>query len=293
MRLLHLINVELTRSIFMARPLRLELAGALYHVTSRGDRREAIYFDDDDRNCWLAVFAQVCKRYNWVCHAWCQMSNHYHIVVETVEANLSQGMRQLNGVYTQSINRKYRRVGHVFQGRYKAIIVEKESYLLELARYVVLNPLRAQMVQSLTDWPWSSYGAMIGREVAASWMQTDWILSQFSSQRDRAIAAYVDFVRSGVGLPALWQNLRAQVYLGSDAFMEKMQTHVGQEIGEVPRVQQRPIAWSLERYAAHYSTKQESMVAAYMSGDFTLKKIADHFGVHYSTVSRIVKQYGS
>ena len=277
----------------MVRPLRLALAGALYHVTSRGDRREAIYFDDDDRERWLDVFAQVCKRYNWVCHAWCQMSNHYHIVIETVEGNLSQGMRQLNGVYTQSINRKYQRVGHVFQGRYKAIIVEKESYLLELARYVVLNPLRAQMVQSLIEWRWSSYASMIGREAAASWLQTDWILSQFSPQRDRAISAYVDFVRSGVGLPALWQNLRAQVYLGSDAFMEKMQTHVVQEISEVPRVQQRPIACSLERYAAHYSTKQESMVAAYTSGDFTLKKIADHFGVHYSTVSRIVKQYGS
>jgi putative transposase len=277
----------------MARPLRLALAGALYHVTSRGDRREAIYFDDDDRERWLELFAQVCKRYNWVCHAWCQMSNHYHIVIETVEGNLSQGMRQLNGVYTQSNNRKYQRVGHVFQGRYKAIIVEKESYLLELARYVVLNPLRARMVQSLTDWPWSSYASMIGREAAASWLQTDWILSQFSPQRDRAIAAYADFVRAGVGLPALWQNLRAQVYLGSDAFMEKMQTHVVQEISEVPRVQQRPIAWSLDRYAAHYSTKQESMVAAYMSGDFTLKKIADHFGVHYSTVSRIVKQYGN
>ena len=120
----------------MARPLRIELAGGLYHVTSRGDRREAIYLNDADRCAWRETLDQVCSRFNWVCHAWCQMTNHYHIVVETVEGNLSLGMRQLNGVYTQFINRSHQRVGHVFQGRYKGILVEKDSYLLELARYV-------------------------------------------------------------------------------------------------------------------------------------------------------------
>ena len=132
----------------MARPLRIELAGGLYHVTSRGDRREDIYLGDADRLAWLDTFSQVCARFNWTCHAWCQMSNHYHIVVETAEGNLARGMRQLNGVYTQMINRRHHRVGHVFQGRYKAILVEKDSYLLELARYVVLNPLRARMVRT-------------------------------------------------------------------------------------------------------------------------------------------------
>ena len=97
----------------MSRPLRIELAGGLYHVTSRGDRREDIFYSDADRQVWLEILGQVCVRFNWVCHAWCQMSNHYHIVVETIEGNLSQGMRQLNGVYTQYINRTYKRVGHV------------------------------------------------------------------------------------------------------------------------------------------------------------------------------------
>lgn len=109
----------------MARPLRIEYAGALYHVTARGDRREDIYVDDEDRQVWLQILAQVSRRFNWRCHAWCQMSNHYHIVVETVEENLSAGMRQLNGVYTQRFNRKHQRVGHVYQRRYKVIIVEK------------------------------------------------------------------------------------------------------------------------------------------------------------------------
>jgi putative transposase len=143
----------------MARPLRMEFAGALYHVTSRGDGREAIYLDDKDREVFYAVLGEVCSRFNWCVHAECQMTNHYHLLVETPDGNLSQGMRQLNGVYTQRFNRQHQRVGHVFQGRYKAIIVEKETYLLELARYIVLNPVRARMVYSARDWPWSSYRA--------------------------------------------------------------------------------------------------------------------------------------
>ena len=169
----------------MARPLRLELAGALYHVTSRGDGREDIYLSDDDRQAWLETLAQVCGRFNWVCHAYCQMSNHYHLVIETPDANLSKGMRQLNGVYTQRFNRSHQRVGHVFQGRFKAILVEKDSYLLELARYVVLNPLRARMIRQLDQWPWSSYPATCGRVAKPDWLQTDFILSQFSAQRAR------------------------------------------------------------------------------------------------------------
>ena len=130
----------------MARPLRLEFPDALYHVTSRGDRREDNYYADADHQAWLAVLGQVCQRFNWVVYAYCLMSNHYHLLVQTPEGNLSAGMRQLNGVYTQQINRVHGHVGHLFQGRFKAVLVDQESYLLELARYVVLNPVRAGMV---------------------------------------------------------------------------------------------------------------------------------------------------
>jgi len=133
----------------MARPLRIELAGALYHVTSRGDERRPIFFEDGDRSAFLAVLGEVIARFGWLCHAYCLMTNHYHLLVETPHANLSQGMRQLNGVYTQYVNRSHRRVGHLFQGRFKGILVEKESYLLELARYVVLNPVRAGMEEGV------------------------------------------------------------------------------------------------------------------------------------------------
>jgi len=118
------------------------------------------------------------------------MDNHYHFVVEIAEGNLSKGMRQLNGIYTQYFNRQYNRVGHVFQGRYKAILVEKDAYLLELSRYVVLNPVRARMVNQIEDWPWSSYHAMQGKVEQYPWLEINWILGQFSDDRLKAIESY-------------------------------------------------------------------------------------------------------
>ena len=126
----------------MARPLRIEYGGALYHVTSRGDRQELIYEDDEDRRAFLTVLGHVVERFGWVCYAYCLMGNHYHLVVETPKGNLSKGMRQLNGVFTQVSNRRHGKVGHVFQGRYKAILIDKNAYWLEVSRYVVLNPVR-------------------------------------------------------------------------------------------------------------------------------------------------------
>ncbi|MGD2083746.1 MAG: transposase, partial [Chromatiales bacterium] len=183
----------------MARPLRLEFPGALYHVTSRGDGGEDIYIDDTDRAHWLVVLGQVCERFNWLVHAYCLMSNHYHVLLETPDGNLSRGMRQLNGVYTQRFNRAHERVGHVFQGRYKAVIVQKETYLLELARYVVLNPVRARMVRSAREWPWSSYRATAGQAARPPWLATDWLLAGFGRTRSLAQTAYRDFVSQGKG----------------------------------------------------------------------------------------------
>lgn len=278
----------------MARPLRLELSGGLYHVTSRGDGREDIYLRDEDRESWLEIFGQVCERFNWVCHAWCQMSNHYHLLVETPQANLSQGMRQLNGVYTQRFNRAHERCGHVFQGRYKAILVERDSYLLELARYVVLNPLRAKMIERLEDWPWSSYPATCGQAPLPSWLQTDWILAQFGESRASTIAKYVAFVHEGARLPGVWANLQGQVFLGSEDFVTQMQTRIIESptIQEVPRAQRRAMAASLIELAEKYP-RDEAMAQAYRSGQHTMLEIAKHFGVHYATVSRAVKRFES
>ena len=277
----------------MSRPLRLELAGGLCHVTSRGDRREDIYRDDADRLAWLAILAETCERYNWRIHAWCQMSNHYHLIVETVEGNLSAGMRQLNGVYTQDTNRRHRLSGHVFQGRFKAILVERDSYLLELSRYVVLNPVRAAMVKHTRQWRWSSYHAMIGNEPPPPWLQTDWLLSQFGRQRSRQIERYVEFVQQGIRGASVWQQLKGQVFLGGDEFVDAMRKRLETDkkfaSQEIPHAQRRALAKSLAFYREEFSDEKLGMAAAYATGDYTLQAIADTFGVHYSTVSRAIK----
>lgn len=276
----------------MARPLRLELSGGLYHVTARGDGREDIYLGDADREAWLEVLGQVCRRCNWVCHAWCEMSNHYHLLLETPEANLAAGMRQLNGVYTQRFNRAHGRVGHVFQGRYKAILVERDSYLLELARYVVLNPLRAKRVKRLDAWPWSSYLATCGQSAIPCWLKTDWILAQFGKQRATAIRKYVQFVHEGAHLPSVWTRLQGQIYLGSEAFVKTMQAKIenAPALDEIPRAQRRAVTQPLADFEKRYGRK-EAMARAYLSGQHTMAAIARHFGVHYSTVSRMVRAH--
>ncbi|MGD8910099.1 MAG: transposase [Chromatiales bacterium] len=279
----------------MSRPLRLEFAGALYHITSRGDRRESIYEDDEDRQQFLLLMDDVCDRYNWVCHAYCLMSNHYHLLIETPDANLSRGMRQLNGVYTQNFNRRHDRVGHVFQGRYKAILVEKKSYLLELARYIVLNPVRAQMVRSAYDWPWSSYRATAGLTASRGCLHTDWILAEFGKRKQQAIVAYRQFITKGKGQPSPWQELTSQVYLGSETFIDKILHHIDKdkELDEIPSSQRRPVAMTLADYQNSCSNRNMAIVEAYRNGGYTLKDIGQHFGLHYSTVSGIIKNHKS
>ena len=279
----------------MARPIRIEYAGALYHVTSRGDRREDIYLDDEDRLIGLSVFSDVCSRFNWRCHAWCLMDNHYHIVVETIDGNLSQGMRQLNGVFTQKSNRRHGRVGHVFQGCYKAVLVQKECYLLELGRYVVLNPIRAGMVSDMLDWKWSSYLAMVGDEPATDWLEMDWVLNHFGRSRQSAVVNYQNFVRDGIGLPPIWNGLKKQIFLGDEQFVDKAITQIdivdgSLDLREVPRMQRRKQAKSLSWYEEHFSLRNDAIVNAYASGDYSMKAIADWFKVHYSTVSRVIRK---
>jgi len=274
----------------MARPLRIEFDGALYHITSRGDRREAIYDDDEDREAFLGVLAEVVERYNWICHAFCLMTNHYHLVIETVEGNLSQGMRQLNGVYTQASNRRHKRIGHLFQGRFKGILVDGGPYLLELSRYVVLNPVRAGMVDSAEQWPWSSHRAMIGESPAPKWLAVDGLLSQFGTVRAEARRRYRRFVLEGAG-QSIWEDLRQQIYLGDEKFVERMQAR-GQVDGDaltVPRAQRRAPAPSIADIAASHEERNAAIVAAYATGAYSYREIAAYFNIHLATVGRVVR----
>ncbi len=275
----------------MARPLRIEFAGALYHVTARGDGREDICLSDADRCLFLEVLGKVAERFHWTIHAYCLMTNHYHLLVETPDANLSKGMRQLNGVYTQRFNQAHQRVGHVFQGRYKGILVEKEAHLLELARYVVLNPVRARMVRTPDEWPWSSYRAMVGHKPRPEWLETRGILSGFGETEPEAIEHYRRFVAQGEGQPSPWAHLKHQVFLGTDVFVDSLRCQFPaiSDLREVPQAKAQPAARPLAHFAREYADRDTAIAAAYASGAYTMKQIGDYFGLHYSRISKIVR----
>lgn len=208
----------------MARPLRLEHAGALWHVTCRGNERRTIFRDDRDRRLFLALLAEVVELFAWRLHAYVLMGNHYHLLLETPEANLSRGMHRINAIYSQRFNRRHDRVGHLLQGRFGAILIEKERHLLELVRYVVLNPVRAGLVHDPDEWPWSNYLATAGLGQAPTWLDTEWTISQFGVGAG-ARCAYREFVSSGTGrLDRPWKNVAGQLFLGSADFRKRMRT---------------------------------------------------------------------
>lgn len=276
----------------MARPLRIEYPGALYHVTSRGDRQEAIFDDDQDRTAFLNLLGEVVLRFRWRCHAYCLMGNHYHLMIETPQGNLTKGMRQLNGVFTQWSNRRHKRSGHLFQGRYKAILVDRDAYFMELGRYIVLNPVRAAMVKHPRLWAWSSYGATIGTSPAPAWLSSDVVLAQFGKSRAGARRKYEEFVADGVGAESIWKDLKGQIYLGQEDFIEQMRGKLGERAEDVniPQVQRRGAAPKLSAIRRQYKDRDDAIRAAYQTGAYSYQPIAKEFGIHFTTVGRIVRQ---
>jgi REP element-mobilizing transposase RayT len=281
----------------MTRPLRIEYSGAVYHITSRGNARKKIYSDDEDRKNFFGVLETVVKKYNWLCHAYCLMDNHYHLLVETPDANLSIGMRQLNGVYTQLYNRRHRRPGHIFQGRYKAILVDKDNYLLELSRYVVLNPVRAKVVELPEHWKWSSYAATAGLKKVPDYLSVDWILKVFGTDRKTAQRQYRKFVKEGITRKSPWRELQGQILLGKDSFVENFKDLLGDKeaIKEIPRQQRYAGRLKLKEIFKRKSSggkkgRNQGIYDAHINYGYTLKEIADYLGIHYTTVSKVIKE---
>lgn len=281
----------------MARPLRIEFPGAVYHLTSRGNEKKPIFLGDEDRKSFLNLLADVNARYHWVCHAYCLMDNHYHLLMETPEGNLSIGMRQLNGVYTQAFNRRHGRVGHLFQGRFKAILIEKDSHLLEACRYVVLNPVRAGAVENPERWRWSSYRATGGREKPHPCLSTEWILHQFGGVREKAEREYKRFVREGMRGESFWKEVKAQSILGTEAFVQRLIDYVRghEEIPEIPKAQRylsRPglaqlFSGKIPRDIRKRNKTVEEAVERY---GYTQREVADHLGMHFTSISRIMRK---
>jgi len=204
----------------MTRPLRIEYPGAVYHITSRGNKKMSIYESDEDRVVFLKVLARIARKHHWKCYAYCLMSNHYHLLIETTHGNLSVGMRDLNGIYTQKYNTRHDTVGHIFQGRFKAFLIEKEAYLFEVARYIVLNPVRAGIVKAPQKYRWSSYLATAGLDFAPSFLDVDDLLKNFGNKRATSQKQYTEFVLDGIGRESPLKNAHRGIVLGSPQFID-------------------------------------------------------------------------
>jgi len=278
----------------MVRPIRVQYPGALYHVTSRGNRREEIYLSTEDKVLFLTILADTCEKHSWSCQAYCLMSNHYHLLIETPRGNLSKGMQYLNGVYTQKFNRVHGRVGHVFQGRYKAIIVEKDSYLLELSRYIVLNPVRAKMVLQANDWIWSSYLSTCHEVTPPRWLNVSALLTTFSSNKSIAINKYKQFVEDGANKKSPWSHLKNRLYLGSENFVNECLKNTNQKINTTYNLNIDFKEGSLSPPISHYekttTERKDAIFQVYKSGHYSMKEIGEYFNLHYSRVSKIVSQ---
>lgn len=277
----------------MARPLRMEFPNAVYHVVSRGNRKEPVFLDDNDREHFLRILGDTTERYHWTCHGYCLMENHYHLLVETPEANLSAGMRQLNGVYTQRFNWIHKTVGHLFQGRYKALLVEKDSHLLEVMRYIVLNPVRAGIVRTPEEWPWSSYAPTAGLSRKPGFLETDWILEQFGAEGGSRQEAYREFVTDRRDVEQPWTHLQGSIALGSESFLRRVEGMISRKeiSNEVPRTERlsgRPSLENLFRNVLDKRKRNAAIHEAHYDYGYSLSDIAEFFGIHYSTVSKIL-----
>lgn len=285
----------------MSRPLRIEFPGALYHVTSRGDRREPIFEDDVDRQALLDTLAHALSRFDARALAYCLMGNHYHFVLHTRQANLSVLMREINGVYTQRFNRRHGKVGHLFQGRFKAILVDKDSYLAQLCPYVELNPVRAGMVAEPADWPWSSYRAHTGQATSPDWLDTAGLHGHLLQRPPETAEDHAEATQRYVRLVAdarkldesrdFWgQALRQQIYLGDVDFVERMQALAkpsNAKSADTPKAQ-RSLSKPLSHWLQSHPSREQALHAAHTQGGLTMTAMARELGLSVSRVSRLI-----
>ena len=294
----------------MGRPLRVEYTGALYHITSRGNERRKIFLDDGDRKKFLGILEDYHDRYGILIHSYVLMDNHYHLILETPRGNLLKVMHGLNGGYTGYFNRKYGRSGHLFQGRYKGIIVDKDSYLIPLSRYVHLNPVRAKIVERPEQYRWSSYPGYIGKGKENGWVEYSWILSQFGRGMLRARRKYRGYTEEALKkkVESPFKSLHSQIILGGEEFIKGIRgmltgKALSHEIIERKRLMEYPLLDEVVRRVAKAFKIDEGAIrgkggranrarkaALYLAQRYTglsNKAIGDLFGgIHYSAVSK-------
>jgi putative transposase len=273
----------------MARPLRLEFPDALYHVTSRGNEQRAIFRDDVDRTMFLTLLGDAVKHFGWSVTAWVLMTNHFHLVIQTPVANLSRGMHWLNGTYAGWFNRRHKRSGHLFQGRFHGILVEKETYFRELLRYVVLNPVRAKMVSRPEDYRWSSYRSTAGLEAGDDWLDMRSILELFDNDPVSAQRQYQEFVLAKVeSADCLWDQTVNGMYLGSESWTKRMRDIVESKIRSTdhPKAHRaigRPKMTTIVAAVAHAAEKSSAVLREMRGGP--LRRLVAWIGWHEGLVT--------
>lgn len=296
----------------MARPLRIEYPGAWYHVMNRGASRRAIFSDDNQRDYFLGLLAETAERFNADWHAYCLMTNHYHLLLHTPDGNLQRIMRHLNGVYTQYYNRAMNRDGPLFRGRYKAVLVDAPAYWSQLSRYIHRNPLEAGMVKRLADYPWSSYPAYIGSAPRPQWLTCDYVLKTIARRSRRA--RYRAYVESGGGeeSAAFYANQRHGPILGDADFKRRLQLRSEDiDVPELRAARYTPDAediaqavarhlkvdpgaiWTLKRgRQAANPARGMTMYLCQHIGDMKLAEIAERFGLrHYASASSSIRVF--
>jgi REP element-mobilizing transposase RayT len=274
----------------MARPLRIQEPGLTYHVHARGNGKMTIFLDDQDRRKFLEIFEDVADVRRLECCALCLMATHYHLVVRTLDPNLSRAMRDLNGHYAQWWNRRHGHVGHVFQSRYGSQIVQDEGYLVTACRYVVLNPVRAGIVSAPEEWRWSSYRATAGLEPVPAFLRLEILLTRFGTVTEEAIAMYRQYVAAARDGAA--GTLARDPILGESTFIARFNAWRERASIEVPARERRPVRPPLERLFARAVSRRvrdARVLAAYRLG-CTMAEIARRLQLHYGTVSKIVRR---
>lgn len=280
----------------MVKQIRIEFPFALYHVASRGNWGMDIFKDNQDRESFLEILSKVIERYNWICHGYCLMDNHYHLLIETPDSNLSDGMKQLGGVYARKSNRRYSRRGHLFQGRYRAILVQEDEHFLELIRYLAFNPVKVGMVRYPGEWNWGSYSLIVSGRTPPSFLNVEFSLSFFSPGRQKAKNLLMEFVEGkSADLEYPGENGEILVF-GGPSFKEEVFSLIPPEetFADVPRKQRFISRPSLDEIFSGVNDKQSRNIKineAVVNHGYKLREVSDRLGIHYSTISKILKSF--
>lgn len=279
----------------MARPVRLEFKNAVYFISSKSSGRKHIVKDDADRQTFLDTLEYVVNRYRWKCHAYCIGNTEYNIAIETPRGNLSVGMRQLNGIYTQKFNRKNKKSGNVFQGRFKAVVVQKDKYLLDICRHVVTLSQREGITNNINTFKWSSYRATSGTVDVPEFLHVEWIHSQFAKRTKNTQDKYRDYIKGANKAENPLDSVRGQILLGDEQFIEQMTLMLikGRNKEDVPKWQRhikRPPLEEIFKGIETKSAKQRNkkVKEAHGKHGYTLKDIGQYLGLHYTSISRII-----